>query len=170
VTRLPSILASYGRFHRDRRNRLTHYFGVPAILYAVLVAAALYVPTVLGARVPLDRIIVAAAALGYFLLDAPLGAALAAALVLLAAGAEATAAAGTARALALAAVVFVLGWALQLLGHRLEGNRPALVTNLAQVLVAPLFLTAEVGFALGLRAALRAQIEQRFATEPGPFG
>jgi uncharacterized membrane protein YGL010W len=36
ANRLTAILASYGRFHRDPRNRLTHYFGVPAIIYFVL--------------------------------------------------------------------------------------------------------------------------------------
>lgn len=68
---------------------------------------------------------------------------------------------GSSPALAVAATVFVLGWALQLLGHRLEGNRPALLTNLAQILVAPLFLVAEMGFALGLRRDLRATVERQ---------
>lgn len=158
--RLTGILASYGRFHRDPRNRLTHYFGVPAIIYSVLIPAALHVDTVSGALLPLDRIIVALAAVGYILLDARLGLSLTVALALLAAAAEATAALGSAHALAIAAAVFVLGWALQLLGHRLEGNRPALLTNLAQILVAPLYLTAELGFSLGLRRGLRSDVHR----------
>ena len=159
--RLTAILVSYGRFHRDPRNRLTHYFGVPAIIYSVLIAAALHVDAVSGVPLPLDRIVVALAAVGYILLDAWLGLSLTLALALLAAAAEATAALGSASALAIAAIVFVLGWALQLLGHRLEGNRPALLTNLAQILVAPLFLTAELGFSLGLRRGLRGDVERR---------
>lgn len=159
--RLTEILASYGRFHRDPRNRLTHHFGVPAIIYSVLIPAALHVDTVAGVPLPLDRIIVALAAVGYVLLDTWLGLSLTLALALLAAAAEATVALGSAYALAIAAAVFVLGWALQLLGHRLEGNRPALLTNLAQILVAPLFLTAELGFSLGLRRGLRGEVERR---------
>ena len=31
VSNLPALLADYGAYHRDPRNRLTHYFGVPAI-------------------------------------------------------------------------------------------------------------------------------------------
>jgi uncharacterized membrane protein YGL010W len=159
--RLTGILASYGRFHRDPRNRLTHYFGVPAIIYAVLIPLALQVNIVAGIPLRLDRIVIALAALGYIALDPGLGLALTLALALLAAAAEATSALGPSPALAAAVTVFVLGWALQLLGHRLEGNRPALLTNLAQILVAPLFLTAELGFSLGLRRGLRGDIERR---------
>ena len=159
--RLARILVSYGRFHRDVRNRLTHYFGVPAIIYAVLIPAALHADTVSGMPVRLDRILVVLAALGYIGLDPALGLALTLALALLAAGAEATSTLGPSTALSVAAAVFALGWALQILGHRLEGNRPALLTNLAQILVAPVFLVAELGFSLGLRRRLRGDVERQ---------
>jgi uncharacterized membrane protein YGL010W len=163
--RLTAILASYGRFHRDARNRLTHYVGVPAIIYSVLIPLALHANTIAGVPVRRDRIVIAVAALGYVALDPGLGLPLTLALALLGAAAEATCALGPATALAVAALVFVSGWALQLLGHRLEGNRPALLTNLAQVLVAPLYLTAELGFSLGLRQGLHGDIE-RHLTPP----
>lgn len=161
ANRITAILASYGRFHRDPRNRLTHYFGVPAIIYAVLIPMALHVDDIAGVSLRLDRIVIIVVALGYISLDPGLGSALTVALALLAAAAEATCALGPSAALAGAAIVFVLGWALQLLGHRLEGNRPALLTNLAQIFVAPLFLTAELGFSLGLRRRLRGDIERQ---------
>ena len=161
ASRLTAILASYGRFHRDPRNRRTHYFGVPAIIFSVLIPLTLPAIIVLGAVLPLERIIVAIAALGYISLDAGLGCALTLALALVAAAAEATSSFGHVPALATAAMLFVLGWTLQLYGHRLEGNRPALLTNLAQVLVAPLFLTAELAFSLGLRRSLRRAVEQQ---------
>ena len=161
--RLTSILASYARFHRDPRNRLTHYFGVPAIIYAVLILLALHSVTIAGATLRLDRIIIALAAIGYIALDPGLGLPLALALALLGVAAEATCTLGALPALGVAAVVFVLGWALQLLGHRLEGNRPALLTNLAQILVAPLFLTAELGFSLGLRRRLQQEVGRLLA-------
>jgi uncharacterized membrane protein YGL010W len=162
--RLTGILASYGRFHRDPRNRLTHYVGVPAIIYAVLIPLTLHGAVISGVTLRLDRIVVAVAGLGYVSLDLGLGLSLTAVLALLAAAAEATSAAGSAKAPAVAGSVFVLGWALQLLGHRLEGNRPALLTNLAQMLVAPLFVTAELGFFLGLRRTLRGAVERQILT------
>lgn len=159
--RLAAILAAYGRFHRDPRNRLTHYCGVPAIIYAVLIPLALHVDTLAGIPLRVDRIVIALAAIGYIVLDPALGLILTLVLALLGAAAEATSALGSSAALTVAAVVFVLGWALQLLGHRLEGNRPALLGNLAQMLVAPLYLTAELAFSLGLRRGLHAAIERR---------
>ena len=161
--RISALLASYGRFHRDPRNRLTHYFGVPAIIYSVLIPLALHVDIVAGIPLRLDRVLVALAALGYISLDLGLGLPLALALALLAAAAEATCALGLSRALGIATAVFVLGWAVQLLGHRLEGNRPELLTNLAQILIAPVFLTAELGFALGMRRSLHRDIERQLA-------
>ena len=161
ASRLTAILASYGRFHRDPRNRLTHCFGVPAIIYSVLIPLTLHAVIVSGAVLPLDRIVVAIAAVGYISLDAGLGCALTLALALLATAAEATSSVGHGSALAIAAIVFVLGWTLQLFGHRLEGNRPALLTNLAQVLVAPLYLTAELAFSCGLRRRLRGALERQ---------
>ena len=51
------------------------------------------------------------------------------------------------------AILFVGGWILQLVGHVFEGRKPALADNLFQIFVAPIFLAAEVFFALGLQAA-----------------
>lgn len=161
--RLAGILASYGRFHRDARNRLTHYFGVPAIIYAILVPLALHSLPTFGAALRPDRVLVVVAALGYLCLDRPLGASLTLVLALLALAAEATARLGAETAWVVAGVVFVLGWALQLLGHRLEGNRPALLANLAQILIAPIFLLAELEFALGWRRQLEASMERRLS-------
>ena len=166
MTRLSTVLASYGRYHRDPRNRLTHYFGVPAIIYAVLIPAALYSVSIEGASVGLDRLIVAVAVVGYLIVDVRLGLALTVALAVLAAAAEATTALGSSAALGTAVAAFVGGWALQLLGHHLESNRPAFLANLAQLVVAPLYLTAEIGFALGLRGSLRTDVEQQLGTAP----
>jgi uncharacterized membrane protein YGL010W len=40
-----------------------------------------------------------------------------------------------------------------------------LLTNLAQILVAPLFLTAELGFSLGLRRRLHGDIEGHLTSQ-----
>ena len=52
------------------------------------------------------------------------------------------------------AVLFVGGWILQLVGHGFEGRKPALADNLFQIFVAPIFLAAEVFFALGYKPQL----------------
>ncbi len=53
------------------------------------------------------------------------------------------------------AVLFVGGWALQILGHAaFEGRRPALLDNLFQAFIGPMFITAELMTALGPRRRL----------------
>ena len=51
-------------------------------------------------------------------------------------------------------VLFVVGWALQFLGHHYEGKRPALLDNLFQAFIGPMFLVAETLVASGYRADL----------------
>ena len=51
MSNLPALLADYGAYHRDPRNRLTHYFGVPAIVYAILILPALHSATIFGCSV-----------------------------------------------------------------------------------------------------------------------
>ena len=58
-------------------------------------------------------------------------------------------------------ILFVGGWALQLWGHVYEGRKPALVDNLFQVFVAPIFLAAEGFFALGYKPRLHEAVQRR---------
>jgi len=167
ATSLVALLASYASYHQDPRNRSTHYVGVPLITFSLMIALALPSLTLLGTRVGLDRIATAALALFYLYLDLPLGLTLTVALALLAAGAEATTRLGTALAAATAVVSFIVGWLLQLLGHRLEGNRPALVDNLRQIFIAPIYLMTELAFTLGLRRDLQTQILERMTASAG---
>ncbi len=57
--------------------------------------------------------------------------------------------------------LFVLGWAIQFLGHYYEGKKPAFVDDLVGLLVGPLFLTAEAAFYLHLRLDVKAEMDRR---------
>jgi uncharacterized membrane protein YGL010W len=59
------------------------------------------------------------------------------------------------------AVLFIGGWIFQLVGHVYEGRRPALTDNLFQIFVAPIFLAAEVFFALGWKRRLHDDVQRR---------
>ena len=51
--------------------------------------------------------------------------------------------------------LFVLGWALQIVGHQLfEGKRPTLLDNPVQMLISPMYIFAQLFVALGLRPDL----------------
>lgn len=157
-------MAMYTTYHRDRRNRATHFFGIPAIVVAVLVALAVARVEVGGVPISLAVVVAAAVWLLWVILDPPIGLAMALFVGPALAFAEWLAATRSLSAVwTMFAVLFVGGWALQLWGHVYEGRRPALLSNLFQALIGPMFLVAEIAFALGLRGDLRQRIERVIA-------
>jgi uncharacterized membrane protein YGL010W len=57
--------------------------------------------------------------------------------------------------------IFVVGWAIQFLGHYYEGRKPAFVDDLRGLLVGPMFVVGEGLFSLGWGKALLAEIVSR---------
>lgn len=58
----------------------------------------------------------------------------------------------------IAIATFIVGWAIQFIGHEYEKAKPAFVDDLNQLLIGPFFLMAEVYFKLGLEKDLLADI------------
>jgi uncharacterized membrane protein YGL010W len=52
--------------------------------------------------------------------------------------------------LVLAAVLFVLAWIGQFIGHAIEGRRPAFLTNIVQLLIGPAWLMGKLMRRLGI--------------------
>jgi uncharacterized membrane protein YGL010W len=165
---LAEHMAFYGSYHRDPRNRLTHFVGVPAIIFAVLIPLSLNLVTLGDLTATPAMIWAGVMSLYYIKLDAAIGIAMALLFVPLLWAAGAVAAFGPGSAWTVAGIVFVLGWVVQLIGHKFEGNKPALTANLFQTLVSPIFLTAELFFALGLKRGLREEVERRIVTRDFP--
>src|SRR5690606_5353326 len=98
----------------------------------------------------------------YFRLDRVFGITMAVVLFAMCAGAsEITHRTSTGAALAWAAAIFIVGWAIQFLGHKLEGMKRAFFDDARQLLIGPLFVCAEAFFLLGARPALQRYIEDR---------
>jgi uncharacterized membrane protein YGL010W len=97
----------------------------------------------------------------YFVLDVALALAMLAVFGALIWLAELIAAGGAARAWIWFGALFIGGWILQLVGHVFERRRPALVDNLFQIFVAPIFLCAEIFFALGYKGRLQEAVQRR---------
>ena len=57
--------------------------------------------------------------------------------------------------------LFVLGWLIQFIGHYWEGRKPAFMDDVVGLLIGPLFVAAEMGFALGLRKEVQHGVEGR---------
>jgi uncharacterized membrane protein YGL010W len=158
---LEDQMSFYAAYHQDPRNKATHFVGVPAIVFSLLIPLGWLRVEV--AELPVSAALVASAALlaYYLVLDLALGLAMSAVFALLLALAEPLARAPLATGFAWFLALFVIGWALQLWGHVFEGRKPALVDNLFQIFVAPIFLAAEVFFALGWKKDLEERVNRR---------
>jgi uncharacterized membrane protein YGL010W len=151
-------LAMYAAYHKDKRNQLTHYVGVPLIIFAVLVVlvqlriGGSFSAAILLLGLLLSSYVVAVPVVGLLSLLACIP------LYLLAEGVAGMA--PTPRWLTTAAC-FIGGWAIQFMGHVFEGRKPAFLTNLLQVFMAPGFLVAELMFAAGLQRELADALSVR---------
>ncbi len=160
---LDEQMAVYAAYHGNRWNRLTHFIGVPAIVFSLLVPLS-WID--LGAGITLARAFVAVVLAYYLLLDVAVALATAAVVGLILWAAELAAAQGISEGWTWCALFFVGGWAFQLVGHVFEGRKPALADNLFQIFIAPVFLVAEVFFALGLKRGLRERTQARLRQRP----
>lgn len=153
-------LVQYAHYHRDPRNIATHYIGIPLIAFAI--AALLS-----RARLDLGALTLSADWVVWSLVTAwylTLGRRT---LTLTTAGVLAGLVAlahplGTAPMdtwLIWSLGTFVVGWVFQFIGHFWEGRKPAFVDDLRGLLIGPMFVVAELGFAMGAGRPLLSAIE-----------
>jgi uncharacterized membrane protein YGL010W len=155
-------LTQYAAYHRDRRNIATHFVGVPMIVFAIILALATVSVPVGGLAITAAAVVSIAACVYYFRLDWVFGLTMAIVLfAMCAAASEMTARMSTGAVLGWAGAIFIVGWALQFLGHKFEGMKPAFFDDVMQLIIGPLFVCAEAFFLLGAKPRLRRYIEER---------
>jgi len=155
---LAQKLAQYASYHRDPRNRATHYIGIPLIVLAVAVLLSRPRLELAGVHLPLAAVGAAGIIVYYGMLDLGLAMAMAAVLGLAVWFGAWTADQGTGAWLAVGLGGFILGWAFQFVGHVFEGCKPAFMDDLAGLLIGPLFVLVEALFALGMYRSLRSEL------------
>jgi uncharacterized membrane protein YGL010W len=156
------LLAQYAEYHRDRRNILTHFVGVPMIVFAV--GVLLSRPTFLLGGLVLSPAWVAFAAVALWYVTRGqllLGVAASAATALLMMLAHELPGGGVGPWLGWGLGFFVVGWVIQFVGHYYEGRKPAFADDLVGLLVGPMFVVMEMLAALGLFKSLVSEIEHR---------
>ena len=158
---LEDQMSIYAAYHQDARNKATHFVGVPLIAFSLMIPLGWLRANLDGSSVSAALVVTALLLLYYLMLDIPLGLASCAVFGLMLWGADALSQAPLVASLAWFLTLFVGGWVLQLWGHVYEGRKPALVDNLFQVFVAPIFLAAEVFFALGYKPSLHEAVQRR---------
>jgi uncharacterized membrane protein YGL010W len=156
------LLAQYAEYHRDRRNIVSHFIGVPMIVFGVLVLLARPVVPVYGLALTPAWIAFALAALWYVSRgDVVLGVTTSIVVAVLLKLGEQVAGGSVQSWLSWGVGFFFVGWVIQFIGHWYEGRKPAFVDDVIGLVVAPMFVTAELMFMLGWNKPLLAEIERR---------
>lgn len=165
-------MSVYAAYHRDPTNKAIHFLFVPLIIWSAM-GLLLLVPGIQFGTLELTLAhAIALVLLAYYLrLDFPLGVAMVFLFTFLLVTAQQVEGYFDDRAWMLFLAVFAGSWVAQLIGHSaFEHRKPALVDNLFQVFVAPIFVMAEWAFALGLRRQLADQVERGLVAHLPPAG
>ncbi|WP_460140547.1 Mpo1 family 2-hydroxy fatty acid dioxygenase [Pseudomonas sp. S2_E01] len=152
-------LSQYAAYHRDPRNIASHFVGIPLIVVAVAVLLAR--PQWAGGWLSPAVLVALASAWFYLRLELRLGVLMSVLMGLAVWAGHAVAQQSTLVWLASGIGLFVVGWAIQFVGHYYEGRKPAFVDDLTGLIVGPLFVVVELAFLLGMRHGLKEQIEAR---------
>ena len=154
---LEEQMSFYAAYHQDARNKATHFVGVPVIVLSLMIPLSWLRFEGLTAAMVVTVVLLAY----YLALDVWLGLAMCVLMGALLWIGQLIADQGALAGWIWFGVLFVGGWILQLVGHVYEGRRPALADNLFQIFVAPIFLCAELFFALGYKPQLHSAVEER---------
>lgn len=157
----PELLNQYAEYHRDRRNILTHFVGVPMIVFAVAVLLAGWSFKLAGLALTPAWLVFALVAVWY-LTRGHLGIGLAttAGVGLLMLMAHRVSGGSLMQWLAWGLGFFVVGWVIQFVGHYYEGKKPAFADDIVGLLVGPMFVVLELLAPLGLFKGLMAGVER----------
>lgn len=161
MSKLEKLLSQYAAYHLDHKNIMTHFVGIPLIVFAIMCLTARAGIVVNGVEVTLLLVLITVSSIYYLSLDRIFG------LIMLIFFAVSYPLAFSLAQLDLmtwliASVgIFVVGWVFQFIGHFYEKKKPAFMDDVVGLAVGPLFVLAELVFLLGFRQKLQESILQR---------
>ena len=156
---LEQQLGNYGLYHRSKKNVLTHFFGIPLIVFAVLCLLGRIEIPLASYLITGAHIAVTASVIYYLMLSFSLGMIMAVILALMVLPASLVSQLSVYEWLSMSIGIFVFGWILQFIGHYFEGKKPAFVDDIVGLIIGPLYVLAEALFMLGLYRDLEQKIE-----------
>ena len=161
MNRLQAYLAQYAAYHRDKRNLLTHFVGIPMIVLAIgeLLSLPRFFPDFTALTPAL--LLTLLACVFYLWLDIGLGL-----IMCLWMGGSLLFAQQLVElsgdyGLMIGIGLFVVGWVFQFIGHYFEGRKPAFVDDIVGLLIGPLFIAVELLYLLGCYSRLYHQVEDQ---------
>lgn len=158
MTNLERLLSQYAAYHLDRNNILTHFIGIPLIVFSILCLGARAGVEISGVSVTLASILILLSTIYYISLDKLFGILMLVIFVAAYPLAIKIAALPMWSWLGMSIGIFVVGWVFQFIGHYFEKKKPAFVDDLVGLVIGPLFVLAEFIFLLGFRKPLHQRI------------
>jgi uncharacterized membrane protein YGL010W len=154
-------LVEYVEYHRDPRNCGMHVLGITTLFLGAVMPLTQVPVELLGLRVNLAMILASPVLLYWLVLDAALGMGLVFAAAVLLTAASFIAAHVSPHAMwAIFAVLLVVGFAAQAIGHSVfEQRKPSLLDHPVHFLLGPPFVMAKLFNLFGFRRDLAAIIE-----------
>lgn len=161
MSKLERLLSQYAAYHLDRKNVLTHFVGIPLIVFSIMCLTARAGLVISGFELTLALLLIIASVIYYLSLDKIFG------LIMLLVFAVTYPLALMIAKMSLmswliwSVGIFVVGWIIQFIGHYYEKKKPAFMDDVIGLAIGPLFVLAEFVFLLGFRK----ELEQRMLTE-----
>lgn len=156
MSRLEEILNSYQEYHTEKITRITHFIGIPLIIFSIILFLSWFSfslnPII---SIPLVWFAIIILTIYYMKIDRLIGVILAVFFIILAliAGISGHYEVGKSSFITFL-ITFIGGWLIQLIGHFFEKRKPAFMDNFMQIFAAPIFLCAEVLIKFGIRKEL----------------
>ncbi|UUM26249.1 DUF962 domain-containing protein [Acinetobacter colistiniresistens] len=158
MTNLERLLSQYAAYHLDRNNIVTHFVGIPLIVFSILCLTARAGIEISSVSVTLASVLIVLSTIYYLSLDKLFGLLMLALLALVYPLAVKIAALPMWSWLGTSIGIFVVGWVFQFVGHYFEKKKPAFVDDVIGLAIGPLFVLAEFVFLLGFRKPLHQRI------------
>ncbi|MGH1471035.1 MAG: DUF962 domain-containing protein [Cellvibrionaceae bacterium] len=156
---LTQHLTQYAEYHRNTRNIISHFIGIPLIVLGFTALLSRPSFEIVGYLSSPALLIAVIASLFYLKLDLWMGAVMSVLMALSVLFGRYTAEQSTTYWLSMSIGFFFVGWVIQFIGHVYEKRKPAFVDDIMGLAIGPLFVLAELVFLLGFRKELKENIE-----------
>jgi uncharacterized membrane protein YGL010W len=156
-------LAAYADHHRDARNCVMHFVGIPLLFLASILPFGLWRIEFAGVTLTMAPLMTAIGVAGWLIIDRFIGLAMIVVVTPLVALAQWFALRfGAVAVWSAVAGLLAVGAACLAAGHALfERRRPALADNMFQAFIGPMFFVAKALVALGFRPDLAGALSGR---------
>jgi len=158
MTRVERLLSQYAAYHLDRKNVMTHFIGVPLIVFSIICLTARVSLMMSGFEVTLALGLLIVSILYYLTIDVFFALIMAFIFMFVYPYAYNVAQWDTGTWLSTSVGIFAIGWAFQFVGHFYEKKKPAFMDDLIGLAIGPLFVLAELIFLFGFRKELEAKM------------